>query len=400
MGSVLSYLLEPIPAIGWPESIIPTGSSEIADLIFHIVVLSASIIILITFWSIYGVNVHIPSPPTIKDAQRQSFTDSSFNPTDLMINYQVATATYGGVYTETGSNYIGSVSPDAVEDQIKGGARSIIFDVWPNPTDTTQPCIAIMEQNQGWWITSGGLNQGVSAGGYSNWKMLTRNSQDLLPMLQVIPNSAFSQQFGQSSDPFFVTLNLHGAMTVSYLTTVGTILEKAFSGHHMPAEYAKNGAAGLLCTSPVSAFQNGRIFVIANIVIDPAFQSLPSYTSLADVNSIALSTPKFAEQVNLLSGSPPTVFPITNVGAITTTKVNQCLLAAGPVTQVSLPKTTFCVVQPIVGVVGTDNATLFKNASYDSCRQTGAQFVGVNMFDNSFLNSSIFASQSFQPVGN
>jgi len=400
--------------IAWPAFISTTGSSPWLDVAFHIAMIVISVIILSISVTALANTANTPSNPKINQTTRQPFSnapaDLSFNTSDLMINYQVATANFGGIYTEqnrTYSGYNGTVSTDAVHDQINAGARAIIFDVWPDPANMTQPIVATMEQNSGWWL-SNGLTNGVTPGGYSNWKMLTRNSVDLKSMLSEAASSAFSQGNPQYTDPFFVILNLHGAMTIPYLNTVGTILEKTFSGKHMPAEYAKNGGAGLLCSAPVSAFQ-GRTFVIANIVVDPAFQSLPGLKTLQDVNVTAMnSAAQFAEQVNLLSGSPssPNVYSVSNASAITSTKVPGCNPST-PI-QVPLPQTTFCVIQPTIGLLDTANDTQYTGSTnYGTCRQTGAQFVGVNMFDQSsgsktlgdFFDANLFGAYSFQRVG-
>jgi hypothetical protein len=414
MGSFVSTLLDPLPNtdIGWPELLSTTGQSDIFDLIFHILVLSISFIAIIIGFSAWSANYYQPGNPKITVTTRTSFQDAGFNSDDLMINYQVATAAYGGIFTEQGrtySNYNGYVHPDAVDDQIAAGARALIFDVWPNPANPTQPCVAAMEQNKGWWITSGGLSNGVSNGGFSNWKILTRNVWDLASILARV--AAVPQ-----SDPLFVILNLHGAMSTAYLNTVGSSILTAFAGRRMSTEYDKNGGAGLLCTAKVSAFQS-KIFTIANIVIDSGFQSLPGLTTQADVNASALTAATFAESVNLLSGSPQSnIFSISSATTIQSTKVPGCSTTA----QVPLNQTTFTVIQPTTGTVDTANDTQYSGTtSFINCLGTGAQFVGVNMGDagnsadddtrrknqgstttlGDFFRPKVFGSTSFHKIG-
>jgi len=380
MGSFVSTILDPWPNtdIGWPELLSTTGNSGWFDLIFHALVLFTSFTVIVIYFSIWSANYYQPGNPKITVTQRGSFADAGFSSDDLMINYQVATAAYGGIYTEQGrrwSNYNGYVNPDAVDDQIAAGARAIIFDVWPNPAAPTQPCVAAMEQNTGWWVSSGGLaipGSGISNGGFSNWKTLTRNVWDLASMLARIPATA------STADPFFVILNLHGAMTMTYLNTIGSIIIKALGERRMSTEYDKNGGAGLLCTAKVSAF-TGKIFTIANIVIDSGFQSLPGFTTQQTVNTEALNAATFAESINLLSGSPQSnIFSIPGSSAIQTTLVPGCSSS----TQVPLPQTTFAVIQPITGSLDTVNDTQYTGAtSFINCLGLGAQFVGVNMFD-------------------
>ena len=411
VAAIFQNLVAPWPNtdIGWPDFISTTGRSPILDIIFQALILVLVFILMVVGWTAWSNVYHTPSPPKIlKETTRQPFSNST---SDLMINYQVATASFGGIYTEQGrawSGYNGTVSSDAVHDQINAGARAIIFDVWPDPANKTQPIVATMEQNSGWWISSGGLTNGVTNSGYSNWKKLTRNSQDLKSLLSEASAAAFSQGNPQYTDPFFVILNLHGAMTISYLNTVGTILNAAFTGKQMPTEYAKNGGAGLLCSAPVSAFQ-GRTFIIANIGVDPGFQSLPGLRTQEEVNTAALTqSNKFAEQINLLSGSPstPNVYSISNESAIVSTKVPACGTSA-VAQKVPLPQTTFCVIQMNTGLTNTGNDTQYNSPTYADCRKTGAQFVGVNMFDQDgtsktlgdFLDTNLFGTYSFQRVG-
>jgi len=411
VAAIFQYLVAPWPNtdIAWPDFVSSTGRQQSLDIVVQAIILIIMFIIVISGWSAWSNVYNTPNPPKIlKETTRQPFANST---SDLMINYQVATASFGGIYTEQGrswSGYNGSVSSDAVHDQINAGARAIIFDVWPDPANMTQPIVATMEQNGGWWMSSGGLTNGVTNGGYSNWKKLTRNSQDLKSLLSEASAAAFSQGNTQYTDPFFVILNLHGAMTIPYLNTVGTILNAAFTGKQMPTEYAKNGGAGLLCSAPVSAFQ-GQVFVIANIVTDIAFQSLPGLRTQEEVNTAALTQATlFAEQVNLLSGSPssPNVYSISNESAITSTKVPACGTSE-VAKKVPLSQTTFCVIQMNTGLTDTGNDTQYKGPTYADCRKTGAQFVGVNMFDQDstsktlgdFLDTNLFGTYSFQRVG-
>jgi hypothetical protein len=377
--------------IGLPGFLSTTGSSPLFDMIFHIVILVSVFIFLMVTWSTLNVNIYPPSTmPLITATQRIAFPDLTNNPTALMLNYKVATANYGGIFTEQrSSNYIGTVSPDAVHSQITAGARAILFDVWPNPSDLSNPIVAAMEDNNStmalrWWKDNGlgGPNSGM--GDFSNWKIITRNSVDLQTMLSTIPAAAFNnaENPGQNGDPFFVILNLHGAMSVPYLNTVGKIMKKSFAGRQMPVEYSKSGGTTILATAPISAF-GGLIFVIANIVVDQGFQALPGLSKLQDVNDKAFDPVSgaidFAEAVNLISGGltsnagpkVPSVYTPANAAAIESTKVGT----------VPLTKSIFCAVQPSIGTSATDNDTLFKDVSFQSCYATGAHFVGVNLFD-------------------
>jgi len=386
MNSILQIFSDPmaeIPdtSIGWPRLLSSTGTSWLLDFVFHA-------IILITIFTIIGIgfvkwhnNVFQQDPPSATLMAGPSTPDASMN-ADIMVNYQVATATYGGIYTEQGrphSNYSGRVDHLAVAAQITAGMRALIFDVWPNPSAPTQPCVVAMEQIQTPWY-SPHFTSGVTESGYSNWKMLTRpTSEDLLSLMNEVAATA------PVTDPFFVILNLHGAMTVPYLNIIGVILDTAFSGRHMPVEYAKAAAPAFLCTAPVSVFV-GNIFIIANIVVDPAFVTIANQT---DVTNGAMTATKFAEQVNLLSvsGFPPgsATSPTQNVysvqsSASISSKTATCQGTTGP-TATPFPSATFCVIQPSTGGLDTTNDTLYADSSFSTCLATGAQFVGINVFD-------------------
>ena len=409
MGNFQSLVLEPWPDtdISWPRFISSTGQNWILDIVFHVVIFTTSIILIGVYFHTWHNNVFQQSPPSAVTGITPAPFDASGVSTQLMVNFQVATANYGGIYTEQGrpySGYCGRVDPLAVDDQINAGARALIFDVWPDPTNTTQPCVAIMEQNQGWWLNHG-LTSGVTPSGFSNWRMITRNSVDLLTMLNATAAAA------PGSDPFFVLLNLHGAMTIPYLNTIGNVIDTAFMGRHMSVEYTKGAAPTQLAKAQVSAF-SGRIFVMANIIVDPAWTALPPVPNVPIptgsspqliANTYAMAATRFAEQINLLSNYNATavpaaqqnVFPITSVNTSTTTPV--------PPNSSS----TFYVIQPSIGTLDTTNDTQYSGStSFLSClKNTGAQFVGVNMFDQGDSNTLAsfvknFRGSSFLPIGN
>jgi hypothetical protein len=149
-----------------------------------------------------------------------------------IINFKIATAAFGGIYTEESRNglnpYIGTVDPEAARLQVLAGARAIIFDIWPDPANPSQPVVCAMKDlGNDWWVNKGGLDRGV--GRYSNWKMVTRNKVPVAQMLDAAVSTAFGQG-NQQTDPFFLILKLHGAMTVPYLNTLGTQVAGALGG--------------------------------------------------------------------------------------------------------------------------------------------------------------------------
>ena len=407
MGNFQSLVLEPWPNtdISWPV----LGQNWIVDIVFHLIIFTTSIILMGVYFHTWHNNVFQQSPPSAVTGLAPAPFDASGVSTQMMVNFQVATANYGGIYTEQGrpySGYCGRVDPLAVDDQITAGARALIFDVWPDPTNTTQPCVAIMEQNQGWWLNHG-LTSGVTPSGQSNWRMITRNSVDLLTMLNATAAAA------PGSDPFFVLLNLHGAMTIPYLNTIGNVIETAFMGRHMAVEYAKGNAPALLAKAQVSAF-SGCIFVMANIVVDPAWTALPPVPNVPIppgsspqliANTYAMAATRFAEQINLLSNYSPPSTTSAQQNVVPLTSVNTSTTSPGPIPPT--PPSTFYVIQPSIGTLDTTNDTQYSGSnSFFSClKNTGAQFVGVNMFDqgdSTTLSSFVknFRGVSFLPIGN
>ena len=168
------------------------------------------------------------------------FSDTSNNTDAKMINFQVATANFGGIVTEqTGAMnpYIGTVSPDVARMQVEAGARAIIFDIWPDPAAPANPVVAAMLDNQqwwfqNWWASTGGLSKGT--GRYSNWRLMTRNTAPVGDVLGAAIKAAFNgNNSNQNNEPFFAVLKLHGAMTTTYLNTLGTIVQTALNGHGM-----------------------------------------------------------------------------------------------------------------------------------------------------------------------
>ncbi len=366
----------------------------------------------------YGRDYSIARTGTLQDTSQPGYLSSKgrdpHGTNTLMRDLSVATASFGGIFTnEKGmSPYIGTVSPDAVKLQVTGGARAIIFDIWPDPADPTIPVVAAMEdQSNRWWVNSGGLNKGV--GRFSNWKMLTRNSVRAGTMFKAAIDTAFgtsspSYTPPQASDPFFLILCLHGAMTPDYLNTLAADLRTALNGHGMSGTTRPgNGVANPLCSATVDKFF-GQACVIVCPDIQPGFQSLPSVNTYAQF-ATAFAATDMINYTNVLELQPNTIlFRTEAIPALSQDSVSPCDASANPSSLVPPSQAGFCVVQPNTGVSDTSNQNYtgggMSNGRFEEAIKAGAQFVGINMFAqeqfdptiSSFFTPSHFGKFSFR----
>jgi hypothetical protein len=328
---------------------------------------------------------NVPDYDAAKGARRSiadymASTTPPLDPTTTpMMKFTIATANFGGVFTEdigAISPYIGTVSPDAARRQVEAGARAIVLDVWPSPVDQKTPIVDCMTDvtqwsSQSWWQT-----HGLAAGNgttYSNWRRLTRG--DPTPVSTIVTaavGEAFDSANPQNNDPFFLILHLHGAMPTGYLNTLGNSLITAIGTHRMsPTIIPTSGIA----TVPVQEFL-GKCCVI--VCPDIQTNSLPGVSSY----------PAFLEQF------------ATTVMAEVASAVEQ-----GPSQMMFSPADTgsaaaasqkgFAVIQPTVGGRSTRNSSLFITP-YTTC-MTSAQFVAVNLFSPD-SSASDALTQYFSPA--
>jgi hypothetical protein len=323
--------------------------------------------------------------------------------TTPMVSFAVATANFGGVFTEDVNPWLGSVSTEAARLQVDAGARAIIFDIWPDPADPTSPIVASMLDTSEWstiaWWRDHGLGTGV--GKYSNWQKLTRNSAPLGDVLTAATTAAFQAPAGtQNADPFFLILNLHGAMTPAYLTRLAMIVSGAVGQNNMGADWVRAKGQRNLCSEPYTTFIN-KAFVIVCPDIDAGYNSLPNVNNWNDF-AIQFLASDMGEVTNALELGPNTIhFRPSGISALTTANQANCRLS-GP--SITLPAAGFCVVQPSIGAQTTENDTLFKDNNYTACLATGAQFVAVNLFSPTgaddtlltFFDSTHFGKYSFK----
>ena len=331
--------------------------------------------------------------------KRLPLTDlSGMKLTDPIINYGVLTANFGGIFTETPAllnPWNGTVAADAARLQVEAGARAIILDIWPNPSDMSQPVVCAMmdlTQNsvQKWWLGNG-LNKSVNR--YSNWNKVTRNTVPAGDIIQAAVRAAFSSTSGsQNADPFFLILKLHGAMTTAYLNKLGSIVNSQVHdlGYSMNSGYSACKNQETMKTAAINDFMN-KVCVIVIPDIQKAYDSLPGINTHSAFTAAFLKT-TLGEATNYMEQGPQTVF-FEPDGSL-------------KISSDALSTRGFCVVQPSIGATATDNETLFTT-EYSNCVKSGAQFVAVNLFSagntnstvNTAFDSAYFGSYSFRPQG-
>lgn len=385
---------------------------EIApSLIFHGII---SILVFITLMVLSGILGSVTTPPLFPTGWNDRPNYDALIPTrkpitDYVANYTqtptsttkapmrfltVATANYGGIFTEPMSPpfypYVGTVDPEAARLQVEAGARAIVLDIWPDPSNRANPVVCAMVDTSaagrgtlGWWNTSGGLDKGV--GRYSNWQIVTRNKVSADKILNAALKAAFNTTNSpQNGDPFFLILNLHGAMTVDYLNKLGAYVQAAIGPNGMPSEWNRNANASHLDKEPIATFLN-KCFVIVCPDIQANYNSLPGINTYEQFTPVFLNT-TLGEATNLLQTTANTVlFTPSNAAAAK-----------------SITPTSFCVVQGSIGGSSTDNDHDFTT-SFQQCTQYGIQFVAVNLLappasDNTlatFFSPKFFKDYSF-----
>lgn len=376
----------------------------------------AILVILSVLW--HNTYIARPSPFTQRDYTATSRAGNNLDAylqskgktasTTKMRDLTVATATLGGIELEnTGwpNPYVGTVSTDAVNLQVRAGARAIVFDIWPDPADPTIPVVCAMQDDSavggvpGWWLAHGGLSRGT--GRYSNWKLLTRNTVRAGTMMKTAVDTAFTTQ---ATDPFFLILILHGAMTVDYLNTLGNDLQNALStgtdgttGRGLPPTARPGLLYNTLCNATADLFQ-GKVCVIVCPDIQPGFQSLPNVNTYQQFAAVYATT-TMMNNTNILQMQPNTVlYGPENISALTQDTAQPCDPSGAPGSTVPPPQGGFCVIQPSTGTGITSTNKMYPNPdSFLGALRTGAQFVGANLFDTTpgFLDNTYFTPDRF-----
>lgn len=402
----------------------PTGTWSTNPLfvnLFHMSIGACALIVVICVCILLSNTTTTPVSPkgtttpsrdydALKGARQPITSLVGFDPTTPMNKFQVATANFGGIFTEdlTLLNpWIGSANPEAARLQVEAGARAIVLDIWPDPADMSKPVVCSMmdlTQNtvQNSWLT-GGLNKGVSR--YSNWNLVTRNKAAAGEVIHAAVSAAFNSSPGpQNDDPFFLILKLHGAMTKEYLNHLGSIVNSQLQekGKAMNSAYAGCKNQSKICSAPYNDFKAcACVIVIPDI--NPGYNSLPSINTYSGFTTAFLET-KLGEATNYLEQNPNTVFfEPSGISTISLANQPNCTTKGGP--SQTLAQVGLTVIQPSIGSNTTDNDSLFVT-SYTNCLQSGAQFVAVNLFSpkkndgtlTSFFDPKMFGTHSFRKI--
>ena len=365
----------------------------------HIIVGVIALIIVIIMATLLGNTLNKGPQPVINSVKsgRKTLSDyltaSRLPDSTPLSKFRVATANFGGIYTVQRplDPYSGWTCPEAVRDQVEAGARAIVFDIWPDPADNTTPIIAIMRDEDSdwykWWKNTGSMTKGV--GSYSNWAILTRNKGNVKDIMTAAVNTAFSI----SEDPFFIIINLHGAMTVDYLNTLGTNVSDAIGGRRLASEWHQGLNSTKFSTTPISAFMSKTI-VIVNPDVQPTFDALPGIRTLDQFN-VKLKTTSMGELANVIATTQrPVVAEPSNIDILTTQNQMNCSTSVSDPQQ-SIAETGLCVIQPTIGSSSVTNDDLFVPNNFDLCMASGAQFVAVNLFSADSVSALFFEPKYF-----
>ena len=395
---------------GWNDSIL-----KWVVLGVHLIIALAALILIVVYMGRLHNTIATPTPhigwndrdydaDRIKRQSLQQYAATNNIPDSTpMVKFSVATANFGGIFTEDANPWIGSVSSEAARLQVDAGARAVVFDIWPDPADLSAPIVTSMMDTNAWWPMylwrDHGLGKGV--GTYSNWQKLTRNSAPLGDILKAATTAAFQGPAGtQNGDPFFLILNLHGAMNSAYLTRLARIVSDAVGPNNMGADWVRAKGQKNLCSEPYTTFLN-KAFVVVCPDIDPGYNSLPN-TNTWDEFATQFLASDMGEVTNALERGPNTIhFLPTGISALKTANQANCVTGGASIT---LPAAGFCIVQPTIGGTTTTNDTLFKASSYTECLAAGSQFVAVNLFSSdrnestllNFFDPAQFGTYSFK----
>jgi len=404
MESLLNFIQ---PQVNGEPKLVPV-------FVFHLSLAALVLIVIIVMCVLMGFTLNAPANPkgwsTIDYDANQNTRNSLVNymatqglsvDSAIMNQFSVATANFGGIFTENISGmrpWIGTVSSDAARLQVEAGARAMVLDIWPDPADRQRPIVAAMVDTDAWSIQRTWKNMGLTkgVGRYSNWQRLTRNVAPAGEIIKAALTAAFSSTpGGQNTDPFFLILRLHGAMTTDYLNHLGDIVRNAIGANSMGTQWNKCVNQKSICTATVNQFLS-KAFVIVIPDLQPGYNSLPNINTHAAFTPVFLST-RLGEITNMLEQTPNTiVFDPGSTAAITAATQPNCSNPTGP--PQSLAQTGFCVIQPSIGGTTADNNVEFKNV--------GAQFVAVNLFSpnsddgvlTEFFDPSNFGVFSFRKI--
>ena len=195
-------------------------------------------------WSQYESAQRDSLVTTLKKLQKNSGeSQDSF----LVSNFYWYTANMGAMFYP-GDRAV--VSPKAVRLALLGGARSFVFDIWPDLTPGTGQYAPIVQH--------------VAAG--SAWKRDSMNSVPLAALLSVLVQEAYGvQRESTNSDPLMIYLRFKGVPRKETFDFTAKVLESTIQPYRLDASYNRCRGQAMIPIQNIANFSK-QILVVSNVV--------------------------------------------------------------------------------------------------------------------------------------
>ena len=136
----------------------------------------------------------------------------------VLTNFYVSTVNAGGLFYPIVD---GVVSPEAARAAVLGGARSFVFDIWPDMTPGAQ---------------FGPVIQTVESG--SLWRRVSINALPFSYVLKVLAEEAFAFQSRPGYyDPLFIYLRFRGKPRMDTFNLTARAISAALEEHRLPSSF-------------------------------------------------------------------------------------------------------------------------------------------------------------------
>jgi len=195
-------------------------------------------------WSQYESAQRDSLATTLKKLQKNSGeSQDSF----LVSNFYWYTANMGAMFYP-GDRAV--ISPKAVRLALLGGARSFVFDIWPDLTPGTGQYAPIVQH--------------VAAG--SAWKRDSMNSVPLAAILSTLVQEAYGvQRESTNSDPLMIYLRFKGVPRKETFDFTAKVLESTIQPYRLDASYNRCRGQAMIPIQNIANFSK-QIIVVSNVV--------------------------------------------------------------------------------------------------------------------------------------
>jgi len=195
-------------------------------------------------WSQYESAQRDSLATTLKKLQQNSGeSQDSF----LVSNFYWYTANMGAMFYP-GDRAV--ISPKAVRLALLGGARSFVFDIWPDLTPGTGQYAPIVQH--------------VAAG--SAWKRDSMNSVPLAAILSTLVQEAYGvQRESTNSDPLMIYLRFKGVPRKETFDFTAKVLESTIQPYRLDASYNRCRGQAMIPIQNIANFSK-QIIVVSNVV--------------------------------------------------------------------------------------------------------------------------------------